>query len=131
MAKNSKKGSFFESPIMRSCIKSSEVTLVPEAGLGYFIGPLLALISNGIINVWLVQYWDKVLGMGEWAPLFETLLPIISAVLIVIGNLFVGRLLEKKPTLAGKARPLILLAMPFVTVALLALFLMPLPEGAG
>ena len=131
MAKNSKKGSFFESPIMRSCIKSSEVTLVPEAGLGYFIGPLLALISNGIINVWLVQYWDKVLGMGEWAPLFETLLPIISAVLIVIGNLFVGRLLEKKPTLAGKARPLILIGMPVILISFLFLFLVPSIAGVN
>lgn len=125
MDKNSKKGGFFESPIMRSKIKSSNVTLFPEAGLGYLLGPLLALISNGIINIWLVQYWDKVLGMGEWAPLFETLLPIFSAVLIVIGNLFVGRLLEKKPTLAGKARPLLLLGMPVILVAFLFLFLVP------
>ena len=38
--------------------------------------------------------------------------------------------MEKKPTMAGKARPLILIGMPIIAVALLALFLVPLPEGA-
>lgn len=124
------KTSFFEKPFMKSKIKKDKVTLFPEAGLGYLLGPILALISNGVVNVWLIQYWDKVLMLGQWAPLFETLLPILSAVIIIIGNLFVGRLMEKKPTMAGKARPLILIGMPIIAVALLALFLVPLPEGA-
>ena len=130
MAKDSK-GGFFNNPVMRSKIKAPNVKLFPEAGLGYLLGPLLALISNGIINVWLVQYWDKVLGMGEWAPLFETLLPIFSSIFIVAGNLLVGKLLERKPTLAGKARPLILLGMPVILVSFLLLFLFPShsPEG--
>ena len=131
MAKDSKNGGFFNSPLMRSKVKAANVKLFPEAGLGYLLGPLLALISNGIINVWLVQYWDKVLGMGEWAPLFETLLPIFSSILIVIGNLFVGRLLERRPTLAGKARPLILLGMPVILVSFLFLFLFPSHSAEG
>ena len=130
MAKDSK-GGFFNSPLMRSKIKAANVKLFPEAGLGYLVGPLLALISNGIINVWLAQYWDKVLGMGEWAPLFQTLLPIFSSILIVVGNLFVGKLLEKKPTLAGKARPLILLGMPVILVSFLLLFLFPTHAAEG
>ena len=125
-----KRKSFFETPFMRTKIKSATVSLFPEAALGYLLGPLMALLANGVVNIWLVQYWDKVLGLGTWAPLFETLLPIISAIVIVIGNLFVGRLMERKPTIAGKARPLILLGMPIVAVALLVLFLVPLPVGA-
>ena len=124
------KTSFFEKPFMKTKIKKDNVTLFPEAGLGYLLGPLLALVSNGVVNIWLIQYWDKVLMLGQWAPLFETLLPILSAIIIIIGNLFVGRLMEKKPTMAGKARPLILIGMPIIAVALLALFLVPLPEGA-
>ena len=131
MAKDSKKGGFFNTPLMRSKIRSPEVKIFPEAGLGYLVGPLLALISNGVINVWLIQYWDKVLGLKTWGPLFETLLPIFSAILIVVGNIFVGRLLEKKPTLAGKARPLILIGMPVIAVALLLLFLIPFPGAAA
>lgn len=119
--------SFFEMSFMRTRIKSSNVSLFPEAALGYLLGPLLALVSNGVVNVWLIQYWDKVLGLGSWAPLFETILPIVSAVLIIIGNLSVGKLMERKPSLAGKARPLILLGMPIIAVALLVLFLVPFP----
>lgn len=125
-----KKRSFFESKLMRTKIKSQNVSLFPEAGLGYLLGPILALLSNGVVNIWLIQYWDKVLGLGSWAPLFETLLPIVSSIVIVIGNLFVGRLMERKPSLAGKARPLILLGMPAVAVALLVLFLVPFPVAA-
>ena len=125
-----KKRSFFETPLMRSKIKSRTVSLFPEAGLGYLLGPILALVGNGVINIWLIQYWDKVLGLSTWAPLFETLLPIVSAIIIVIGNIFVGRLMERKPTLAGKARPLILLGIPFILVAMLLLFLVPFPSAA-
>ena len=122
--------SLFESKLMRSKIKTPTVSIFPETAMGYFIGPFLALISNGVVNIWLIQYWDKVLGLGTWNPLFETLLPIISSVVIVIGSLFVGRLMERKPSLAGKARPLILLGMPVIAAALLILFLVPFPDAA-
>ncbi len=125
-----KRKSFFETPLMKSKIKSATVSLFPEAALGYLLGPICALLGNGVINIWLIQYWDKVLGLGTWAPLFETLLPIISAIVIVIGNLFVGRLMERKPTLAGKARPLILLGMPVIAIAMVVLFIVPLPQAA-
>ena len=129
-SKTSKK-SIFTSPLLSTKIKSSNVSLFPEAGLGYLLGPILALISNGVVNMWLIQYWDKVLMLGQWNSLFETLLPIVSSILIVIGNLTVGKLMERKPTLAGKARPFILLGMPFVALALLVLFIVPLPTGNG
>ena len=132
MAENkTEKKSVFNSPLLSTKIKSSNVKLFPEAGLGYLLGPILALISNGVVNTWLIQYWDKVLMLGQWNALFETLLPIVSSILIVIGNLVVGRLMERKPTLAGKARPFILLGMPFVALALLVLFIVPLPIGNG
>ena len=127
MAKEKK--SFFESPIMRTQIRSSTVTLFPEAALGYLLGPVLALLCNGVINVWLVQYWDKVLRLGELAPVFETVLPIVSAIVIVVGNLLVGRLMERKPTMAGKARPLILLGMPVIAISLLVMFLFNTAPG--
>lgn len=127
MEKSKEKKSVFTSPLLSSKIKKSGVSLFPEAALGYLLGPLLALISNGVVNIWLIQYWDKVLRLKEWNPLFETLRPIISSIIIIIGNLFVGKLREKKPTLAGKARPFILLGMPLIALALLVLFLVPLP----
>ena len=130
MAEKTKK-SFFETGLMRSKIKSQTVSLFPEAGLGYLLGPILALLGNGVINIYLVQYWDKVLGLGEWAPLFEVLLPLISAIAIVVGNVLVGKLMERKPSMAGKARPLILLGMPVILIAMLFLFLVPFPGAAS
>ena len=125
-----KKKSVFETPLLSTKIKSAKVSLFPETALGYLLGPMLAMLANGVVNTYVLQYWDKVLGLGTWAPIFETLLPVISAIVIVIGNLFVGRLMERKPSVAGKARPLILLGLPLIAVALLALFLVPFPNGA-
>ena len=129
MAENSKK-SFFETRLMRSRIKSRTVSLFPEAGLGYLLGPILALFCNGVVNVWLVQYWHNVIGMGSWGQWLETVIPLASSIIIIIGNLLVGRLMERKPSLAGKARPLILLGMPLIAVALVLLFVFPVPGAA-
>lgn len=131
MEETQKKKSAFESPLLSTKIKSSSVKLFPEAGLGYLLGPLLALISNGVVNIWLIQYWNNVLMLGTWNQTFETLLPIVSSVIIIIGNLLVGKLMERKPSIAGKARPFILLGLPFIAIALLVLFLVPLPQGAN
>ena len=125
-----KKKSVFETPLLSTKIKTNSVKLFPETALGYLLGPMLAMIANGVVNTYLLQYWDKVLGLGTNAALFETLLPIISAIVIVIGNLAIGRLMERKPSIAGKARPLILLGLPFIAVALLLLFLVPIPWNA-
>jgi len=124
------KKSFFETRLMRSKIRSQTVSLFPEAGLGYLLGPILALFGNGIVNIWLVQYWHNVLGMGSWAPWLETVIPLVSSVIIIIGNILVGRLMERKPSLAGKARPLILLGMPLIAASFLLLFLVGVPTAA-
>ena len=129
MAEKTKR-SFFETGLMRSRIKSRTVSLFPEAGLGYLLGPILALFCNGVVNIWLVQYWHNVIGMGTWAPWLETVIPLASSVIIIVGNLLVGRLMERKPSLAGKARPLILLGMPAIAVALVLLFVFPVPGAA-
>lgn len=117
-----KKKSVFETPLLSTKIKTNSVKLFPEAFLGYLAGPMFAMIGNGVINAFLIQYWDKVLNLKGWAPVFEILLPIISAIIIIIGNLLVGRLMTRKPTMAGKARPFILLGIPFLVIAMLMLF---------
>lgn len=129
-SKNAKK-SFFNTPLLSSKIKSRSVKLFPEVALGYLVGPMFALISNGIVNTYLFQYYDKVLGLKSSALLFETLLPIISSIVIIIGNLLIGKLINRKPTAAGKARPLILLGLPILAVALLLLFIVPMNYDAA
>lgn len=129
-SKNAKK-SFFNNPLLSSKIKSRSVKLFPEVALGYLVGPMFALISNGIVNTYLFQYYDKVLGLKSSALLFETLLPIISSIVIIIGNLLIGKLINRKPTAAGKARPLILLGLPILAIALLLLFIVPMNYDAA
>lgn len=126
MSSKTAKKSFFNNPLLSSKIKSRSVKLFPEVALGYLVGPMFALISNGIVNTYLFQYYDKVLGLKSSALLFETLLPIISSIVIIIGNLLIGKLINRKPTAAGKARPLILLGLPILAIALLLLFIVPM-----
>lgn len=130
MATEKRKRSIFETPLLSTKIKSANVSLFPEAALGYLLGPILALLCNGVVNIWLVQYWHNVLGMGSWASWFEWVIPLVSSIVIIIGNLLVGRLMERKPSIAGKARPLILLGMPAIAVALVLLFVVPVPGAA-
>ena len=77
--------------LMSSRIKSANVKFFPEAVLGYLGGPFFALIPNGIINVFLTQYWVNVLGLGENADMFTWMLPLFSSIFIVIGSLPFGR----------------------------------------
>ena len=130
MSSKTAKKSFFNNPLLSSKIKSRSVKLFPEVALGYLVGPMFALISNGIVNTYLFQYYDKVLGLKSSALLFETLLPIISSIVIIIGNLLIGKLINRKPTAAGKARPLILLGLPILAIALLLLFIVPMNYDA-
>ena len=119
------KKSIFENPILSSKIKSANAKLFPEALVGYFLGPTLAILSSSVLNNYLIQYFTDVLGVnswGPWATTFLTLLPILSAILVVIGNIVVGRVMENNKTRAGKARPLLLLAIPLIVLALLVLF---------
>ena len=119
--------SIFESKLLSSKIKSTNVKLFPEAFLGYFGGPFFALIPNAIMNTFLTQYWKNVLGLESWASVFLWLMPLLSSILIVVGNLLVGKLMEGKPKKAGKARPLIFLSVPLIAIALVAIFLAPYP----
>lgn len=131
MSSKTAKKSFFNNPLLSSKIKSRRAKLFPEVALGYLVGPMFALISNGIVNTYLFQYYDKVLGLKSSALLFETLLPIISSIVIIIGNLLIGKLINRKPTAAGKARPLILLGLPILAIALLLLFIVPMNYDAA
>lgn len=131
MSSKTAKKSFFNNPLLSSKIKSRSVKLFPEVALGYLVGPMFALISNGIVNTYLFQYYDKVLGLKSSPLLFETLLPIISSIVIIIGNLLIGKLINRKPTAAGKARPLILLGLPILAIALLLLFIVPMNYDAA
>lgn len=129
-----KKKSIFESPLLSTKIKSANAKLFPEGVLGYFLGPTLALIANSVLSTYLNRYFTDILNIGMWGSndgilpngwgnTFLTLLPVISVVFIVLGNILVGRLMDRSKTRAGKARPILLLAIPLSILALLVLFI--------
>lgn len=140
------KKSLFENALFSTKVKSANVKL-PEMLFGYFLGPFGALLASGIFTSFLNRYWTDVLfanyrveGMvnGELkmvlpdGPIktFLFLLPLLSAILIVAGNLVAGQLIERTKTKAGKARPWILLASVLLGVACILMFVVPMGNGA-
>ena len=117
------KKSIFDSPLLSSKVKSAKPKLFPEGILGYFAGPTLALIANAFLASYLNKYLTDIFGITAWAALFNTLLPVVSVILVVIGNIVVGKLMDKSKFKAGKARPLILFSLPASLIALVMLFI--------
>lgn len=142
----SDKKSLFEKPILSTKIKSANVK-IPEMLFGYFLGPFGALLASGIFTSFLNRYWTDVLFGNYRVPTvqsdgsiamalpegpiktFLTLLPLLSAILIVAGNLLVGQLIERTKTKAGKARPWLLLSSVLLAVACVVMFVMPMGNG--
>ena len=121
-----KKQGIFEMPLFKTKVKSAEVK-PNEMLLGYFVAPFMALISNAIFASYLNRYYSDVIGWTDKSKfgVFSALLPIVSVVFVIMGNLLVGRLMDNIHTSQGKARPLMLLSAPLVTVAVGLLFLTP------
>lgn len=127
------KKSIFDNPLLKTRVKSANVKPV-EALLGYLAGPFGALLASGIFTAILNTYYTDVLFAGNTAGAvgtFLTLLPSLSAILIVISNLFVGQLVEKTRTKAGKARPWILLSSVLLGFSCILMFTVPLIAGAN
>lgn len=115
------KKTIWNNPFLRTRVKSDNVK-APEMFLGYFIGPFGALLASGIFTSILQNYFTDVLKMNLT---FLTTLQLISTILIVIANLVVGQLIERTGTLAGKARPWILLSAFTMSVASVLMFIVP------
>ena len=124
-----KKGSFFDK-LPPSLIRKNNVTLIPEGAIGYLVGPTLALLANSVLATYFNKYMSDVLHISTWAKGFFTWLPVISVIFVVIGNILVGRLMDKIKSKNGKARPLLLVSVPISLLALLFLFVFS-PYKAG
>lgn len=118
-----KKKSIFESPILSTKVKSANAKLFPEGVLGYFIGPTLALLANSILSNYFNRYMSDILNITAWASEFFNWLPVISVIFVILGNIVVGRLMDRSRTKAGKARPLLLISIPLSVLALIILFI--------
>lgn len=133
----SEKKSIFDNPLLSTKVKSANVKL-PEMLFGYFLGPFGALLASGIFTSFLNRYWTDVLFVNyknaagqlpSSITTFLTLLPLLSAILIVAGNLVAGQLIERTKSKAGKARPWILLSSVLLGVACILMFVIPMGNG--
>ena len=111
----------FEQPFARTRVTTDKVRM-PEMLLGYLIGPFGAMLSSGIYTSFLQNYLSDVLGLSAG---FLSVLQLVSTALIVAANLVVGQLIERTHTLAGKARPWLLLSALTLSLASVAMFVVP------
>ncbi len=116
----------WDSPLTSTLARKDRVTM-PEMLIGYFIGPFGAMLSSGIFTSFLQKYLGVVLQMDSG---FLSVLQLASTVLIVLANLIVGQLIERTRTLAGKARPWVLLSALTLSIASVLMFIVP-AEGVA
>ena len=117
------KTSFFDKPLFEARVDKKKAKLIPEGVLGYLVGPVLALLANSFISSYLLKFYTDVLGLTqEWAGPFLVLLQVLSVILVVIGNLLVGKIMNGLNSKAGRARPLLLISGPLMALALFCIF---------
>ena len=123
------KKSVFDNPVLSTKVKSANVKIFPEALIGYLVGPFCGLLANSLLSTYLNTYFKEVLFAGEVTAgvnAFLTIFPMVSAILIVAGNLIAGQIIERTRSRAGKARPYILLSAITVAVASVLIFIQPI-----
>lgn len=120
------KTNIWSNPFLECKVKSKDIKM-PEMLLGYLIGPFGALLASGIFTSILQNYFTDVLKLNLT---FLTSLQLVSTVFIVAANLIVGQLIERTKSLAGKARPWILLSALTLSVASVLMFIVPF-EGTA
>ena len=83
-----------EQPVLKTRINNDEVK-IQEIALGYFLAPFCAMLANSIFGAYLTRYYADVLGWTKFgAGAFAALLPIVSVVFVVLGNLMVGKWID-------------------------------------
>ncbi len=117
----------FKNPLFKTKIKTAKVNK-KEMIIGYFLAPFLALMSNAIFGSYLNRYFSDVIGWTDATRfgVFSALLPMLSVILVIAGNVFIGRLIDKTKTPAGKARPYLILAAPLLVITMALLFSNPI-----
>ena len=112
-----------EKPVFRTRIREEDVKL-KEMALGYLFAPFCAMVSAAVFGAYLNRYYVDVLGWTRFG-VFTMLLPVFSSALVILGNLMIGRWIDRTRTTQGKARPYLLLSCPMAAVAIILLFMTP------
>ena len=112
-----------EKPVFMTRIREEDVKL-KEMALGYLLAPFCAMVSAAVFGAYLNRYYVDVLGWTRFG-VFTMLLPVFSSVLVILGNLMIGRWIDRTRTTQGKARPYLLLSCPMAAAAIILLFMTP------
>ena len=112
-----------EKPVFKTRIKSDQVKL-SEIAIGYFLAHFCAMFANAIFGAYLNRYYVDVLGWTIFGA-FATLLPIVSVIFVVLGNLMIGQWIDNTRSTQGKARPYMIIAAPMLTIAIILKFMTP------
>ena len=112
-----------EKPVFKTRIKSDQVKL-SEIAIGYFLAPFCAMFANAIFGAYLNRYYVDVLGWTKFGA-FATLLPIVSVIFVVLGNLMIGQWIDNTRSTQGKARPYMIIAAPMLIIAIILMFMTP------
>lgn len=118
-----------EKLLLLTKIKSANVK-IQEMLFGYLAAPFCAMIANAVFASYLNRYYVDVLGWTRFG-VFATLLPMVSSLAVILGNLLVGQWIDNTRTAAGKARPYLLISIPLVAVAIVLMFMTPANAGSG
>ncbi len=124
------KKSFFESSLVKSKIRSANVTFW-ETIVGYMLGPIGGMLASAVFAFYLFgRFYPDIMFAEEKAAgvditVFLTLLPLISVITILLGNILLGQLIQKTNTKAGKARPWIPISAVFLAISTILMFLVP------
>lgn len=111
---------FFDSKITTQSVSGK------EKFLGYILGPLGAMVLNGVLNTYLNIYYTDVLDLSwAWRGTFLVLFPLVSKVICAFASLFFGFVIENTKSKQGKARPWLLISAPLLTLSGILLFLVP------
>ena len=122
------KKSFFESSLVKSKIRSANVTFW-ETIVGYMLGPIGGMLASAVFAFYLFgRFYPDIMFAEEKAAgvditVFLTLLPLISVITILLGNILLGQLIQKTNTKAGKARPWIPISAVFLAISTILMFL--------
>lgn len=120
----------FEAPILKSRTDADKVT-ARERWLGYFLGPSGASLMNSVLGSYLNAYYTDVLSLTAiWGGMFLGMLPALSKVLSIFSFMAAGRSVDATRTAQGKARPWVLVSIPLMVIAYIALFAVP-ESGEG
>ena len=77
----------------------SDTVQAKEKWLGYLVGPIGALLFNGVLGTYLNVYYTDVLDLTHvWGGAFLVMFPVVSKIIDAITNQVMGYIIDRTHT---------------------------------